>query len=114
MTQHATTVSQIAIEVAEALELIYPSGDQTIDVFCENLIKLCNDLESYRKHNKDKPHEDVSTVVDEGFLDEELADICMRVFSYIGGNKRTDQFLAAMVAKIAKNADRPHLHGKSF
>lgn len=112
--QHATQISLIATEVAEALECIYPSGDQITDEFGEDLIELCNAFEAYRRRHKGKPYEDLSKVKEPEHLDEELADICIRVFSYIGGNKRTDQFLAAMVAKIAKNADRPHLHGKSF
>lgn len=45
---------------------------------------------------------------------EELADICIRVFSFVGGNRMTKAFIVALNKKMDFNKSRPFKHGKEF
>ena len=115
-TQHATQTALIATEVAEALECITPSGDSGTDQFTRELVDLCDRYEVYRKaiRKPECPYQDISLITNERHHDEEMADIVIRVFSYVGGNNRTEQFITALLAKIDVNRGRPEKHGKEF
>lgn len=116
--QHATQIVLIATEVAEALECIeleqFPTStaEAATNIFVRSLIWESSRYESIRKATLS--HNDPSIVADQKHLNEELADICIRVFSYVGGNGQTKQFIDALIAKMEKNRNRPHKHGKGF
>ncbi|KAA0888723.1 hypothetical protein [Oryzomonas rubra] len=116
--QHATQLALIVTEVAEAMEcvnLLNPADSISESVmldFCNGILAKSYGFEAFRKSAKH--HEDNSIVVDQDHLNEELADIVIRVCSYVGGNGQTDAFLQALAAKIEKNRNRPYLHGKGF
>ena len=110
--QHATQITLIATEVAEALECVTETGNQHADKTGRLLMTICDDFEEYRKRAKD--YSDNSAVSNQEHLMEELADICIRVFSYVGGNGMTEEFIGEILAKMEKNRHRPHLHAKGF
>lgn len=112
ISQHATQIALIATEVAEAMEHLTCSDQDEINNFYEDFLRLCEELEAYRKNAT--AHHDNSEVFNQQALNEELADVCIRVFSYIGGNGQCTQFLQTLTDKIEKNAKRPILHGKCF
>lgn len=115
-TQHATQIALIATEVAEALECVSLPIDQAAEAFCRKIINESSYFECYRKAVRKEacPYTDDSTVKEPEHLNEELADIVIRVFSYVGGNGQKEGFVQALVAKIEKNKERPMLHGKAF
>ena len=49
-------------------------------------------------------------VLDRPNLEEELADICIRVFDFAAGSGMNLE--QAIVNKMRKNRERPHMHGK--
>lgn len=110
--QHATQITLVATEVAEALECVSESGDRHTDRVIRTLKTICDDFEAYRKNAKD--YKDNSRILDEDHLLEELSDKCIRVFSYVGGNDLKDRFLVKLTEKMRRNQSRPHLHGKGF
>lgn len=118
VTQHATQIALIATEVVEALECLrVPTeektrGEMMVERTVKGLSATCHAFEVYRKNAP--IHCDTSTIGDQHELLEELADICIRVFSYVGGNGWKDEFTQALTDKIQKNAGRPHKHGKGF
>jgi len=116
VSQHGTQVALMVTEAAEALEHITPAGDMVTDWYIRQITLTSTAFERYRKETKDRQcdYQDVSAVVNEEGLLEELADIMIRVCSYVGGNGQTKQFVAALLAKIEKNAGRPQRHGKAF
>ncbi len=117
VTQHTTQLLLIASECAEAIECTMQANNfqKESDTFkCIRNIFLTpmNWLQDYRGTSEN--HIDNSYVVDyESFL-EELADIQIRIASFVGGNDFTDDFIKALEAKMEKNKTRPMLHGKSF
>lgn len=115
-TQHATQIALIATEVAESLECVTTTNDSRTRDFISNLIVLCENYETYRKaiRKPEHPYCDTSQILDQKHLNEELADIVIRVFSYAGGNGQKEGFVQTLVAKIEKNKERPMLHGKAF
>lgn len=110
--QHATQVALVATEVAEALQHVMVDAPFETRIFIQNLQKSVMQFELFRK---DAPgYEDCSLVVHRMKLLEELADVCIRVFSYVSANGARDEFLAVMLGKMRMNAHRAHRHGKAF
>lgn len=111
---HATQICLIATEVAEALEHINISscGYET-KMFIETLRTISNVYEKYRK-DETISHEDNSNLENLNEFLEEMADIQIRIASYISGNNFYDKFEEILKTKIEKNKNRPYLHGKKF
>lgn len=109
---HVTQIALIATEVAEALECVGDSGVLTTDLFKEELKMICYKYEQYRKTAKQ--YTDRSEVKDLHHMLEELADVVIRVSSYVGGNGWEEEFNSIMRDKMEKNRNRPPLHGKGF
>ena len=110
VTQHATHIMLIATECAEALECV--DGTCSSNSFRAELLEWARLLEHYRKITP--YYTDASVVGGKMHLLEELADVQIRLASYVGGNGWTAEFLAALSAKVEKNRHRPHKHGKGF
>lgn len=112
--QHATQICLIATEVAEALEHInITSCGYETKMFIETLRTLSDVYEKYRK-DEAISHEDNSSLENLNEFLEEMADIQIRIASYISGNNFYDEFEEILKAKIEKNKNRPYLHGKKF
>jgi hypothetical protein len=111
-SQHNLQIALIATEVAEALENLTLPRDERISLLICKLLVWANDLEYYRRMSTHIY--DNGAVRNMPALLEELADIQIRLASYIGGNGWTEQFIAALTAKMEKNQARPHKHGKGF
>lgn len=110
--QHATQVALIATEVAEAIENIVPPTVYETRFFVATLLEASTRFEQFRRMAQN--YEDDSIIEDPEQLLEELADIVIRVFTYVGGNDAGEMFVEALRAKIEKNAARPLRHGKGF
>jgi hypothetical protein len=121
VAQHGTQLALMATEIAEALELLHTpysttiTGDKNTDKFIRQLEDICSEFERYRALKTD-PHEDHSWVdiENEHPYWEELADIQIRLCSYVGGNGWTEEFLTALQEKMERNKTRPAKHGKGF
>lgn len=114
VSQVATQVCLIASEVAEALELITESENAMTDSVTVQLVQLMAEYEAYRK--RANGYLDTSRIMEvnqEAFI-EEMADIQIRLASFIGGNDLTEEFLNVLRKKMDKNKARPHRHGKGF
>lgn len=98
-------------EVGEALENVVPD-DPELSKYRTQLLALCSDIELSRKLNSWDGTFYVIGNADRGSLLEELADICIRIFSFVYGNRLTPQFLAALREKADFNKQREYLHGK--
>jgi NTP pyrophosphatase (non-canonical NTP hydrolase) len=112
MSQHATLISMIGTELAEALEHVTPPGNYEVAKYMVAIRTASQQLQAYRMLANE--HEDTSTVTDANRLDEELADIVLRIFSYEGANDRQACFVRALLAKAETNKERPHKHGRGF
>jgi len=111
-SQYATQIALIATEVAEALECVSSTGDPTTDYAIKSLENVCEFFEDYRK--RAKGYKDASQIIDLTHMLEELADVVIRVSSFVGGNGWEEQFNSIMRDKMEKNRNRPPLHGKGF
>jgi len=125
----------IASECAEALaamridEVPAPEASESMLRVVDEFRRVMATLEAIRRHKckvtklmftLSSPHadprladRDTAELARQNFL-EELADIQIRLASFVEGNGLTDEFLAALRAKMEKNKTRPHKHGKSF
>ncbi len=113
-SQHATQVALIATEVAEALHEIRPRDgmDTRMLWLIAKICTVCDEIEEHRREVSD--YRDASEVKDPARLLEELADVVIRVLSYVGGNGCKAGFLRSLSDKLEKNAARPQKHGKGF
>jgi len=113
LTQHGTQLALMVTEIGEAAECVSNTGDAETDHLLWEIGGACDDYEFYRQC-KTVPHADISKITDYAAFLEELADIQIRLCSYVGGNGFTEQFLEALRAKMEKNRLRPMKHGKAF
>lgn len=116
---HALQLLLIGTEIGEALECVEAKFDSengkkhfnkqyNLGLFLYRYIELMNEIEKYRKNNN---LEDTSTIKDEDHLIEEVCDILIRCFSYLG-QFDVDKVNTILNNKIEYNATRPHKHGK--
>lgn len=111
LANYPAQILLIATEVGEALELI-ESHDMDCDWWCQKMAELGIDIEADRNMRKWGSQWGWIHEESEDSLLEELADIQIRLASFIGGNDLTDKFIAAVEKKVEKNMERPYLHGK--
>ena len=114
LTQHATTVALVATEVVEALDCLHEGTgtDPELIAFAMGLKGYASRFEAYRRTAQN--HQDGSYIADREHYFKELSDIVLRVFSYVGANGWTEEFIIALVDKMRENAKRPRLHQKGF
>ncbi len=110
--QHATQVALIATEVAEALEHVLTPMPYETRLFVASLAHCCARFELFRKQARG--YSDFSVPRNAEALLGELADIQIRLASYLGGNGWGERFEQILAAKMVENAERPHKHGKGF
>ena len=116
----ANYVAQLLLmgtEISEALEDLIAKDDQ-LHLLQRQFVSMMDTVEHLRRHTKwDADWEwDDSLYVDPhgvkaNFL-EELADLQIRLASFVGGNNITDEFIRALEKKMEVNKGRPYLHGK--
>ena len=112
VTQIRTQIALFATEIAELLEHVSSSHNIKTDVFTFDLVAASMKYECYR--GEANAYEDKSFIINETAFLEELADLQIRMASFIHGNGLTDDFSQALKAKIEKNKTRPMKHGKGF
>lgn len=111
VSRHCSQLLLMASEIAEALEEVSPAMGK-VEKFKRGFSFLMNDFENFRQNSKDAiDHSDICNP--EHYL-EEIADLQIRIASYIGGLNLTDDFIDALTKKIEVNRNRPMLHGKGF
>lgn len=94
----------MATEIAEALDDVSISGNWETDEYAEKIRNYSSDYENYRHGKEPIKHFDSSGIWDLNCLLEELADVRIRIFSYVGGNGWKEEFMKALADKIEKNA----------
>lgn len=111
----------MATEVAEALAVVCPEDEQLASLR-GMFVSMMNMVEFFRKnHAWDKGWVwDSSAAMNggksfptlkENFL-EELADLQIRLASFVAGNGLMEEFMAALTKKMGINQGRPYMHGK--
>lgn len=115
VSQHATQLCLIATELSEAFEHVIVASNYETIMFIKTLNTISEIYEAYRK-DETISHEDLSRIDSDKFdcFLEELADIQIRLASYVSGNNMYSKFEEILKAKIEKNKNRPYLHGKQF
>lgn len=107
----------IGTEIAEALESVNTDCDKRIQSLKKQFKSLMENLEHVRA-NGDNVENDESTISDADNLEEELADILIRVFSLSGYlDEQTDGEIKVnkrVPSKMMKNNKRPYKHDKNF
>jgi NTP pyrophosphatase (non-canonical NTP hydrolase) len=73
------------------------------------ITEIAEAFEDIRKHGVHKQSEHIP---DYSVEEEELADVCIRIFDWAGGIGL--RLGSAINAKLEFNGNRPHLHGKLF
>lgn len=114
VSQNGTQVALFVTEIGEALEHVTPTGDSMTDAFIQMIRRTSENYEQYRKQSRGNPHVDESRILNQEQFLEEIADIVIRIFSFVGGNGYTNAFIYQLVEKMAYNATRPEKHGKGF
>lgn len=103
-------------EISEALENIVPV-DSLLSEHRSKLLGLCASIELERKLTEwNNGFSTIGTTENpmtrkDGIL-EELADVIIRVVSFVHGNKFTTDFMEILSKKIAFNSTREYMHGK--
>ena len=107
-----------ASEVAEALEVVKPipgtiqtEEDSKALGFMVAFVKLMEEFEKFRKNAKQAPNFQVE-VVDKDNFEEELADLQIRLLSFVDVN--FPNFEKKVVEKMKVNAERAYKHNKQF
>ena len=103
-------------ELGEALEDIdlaenYGEDEVKMEKMLESVIAISNEIERIRSNTEtdlDFEIEDLDHYI------EELADVVIRIFSYVYGNDLNKLFIKILKEKIKTNADRDYLHGKKM
>lgn len=111
-SQHLTQTMLIATEVAEAVAETKGASSPLMQRLKTRLLLWAEELEEARA--KGLVNEDLTLIDDMAAYLEEHADIVIRVFSYIGANGWTDEFVHAIESKMERNRNRPMKHGKGF
>ena len=116
LNHHATQIALIATEVGEALDELHVDikCDPATRKFINTISEASMQFEQHRANTDKGAHIDISEVDNVEALVEELCDVVIRVFTYVGGNNMSDLFLDALEEKMLKNESRPALHGKRF
>jgi NTP pyrophosphatase (non-canonical NTP hydrolase) len=114
--QHLKQILLIGTEVAEALEhLIITNEKETEDEeYYLGLLKFKFEkmMNVFNEKRKEIDFVDNSEILNKEKLSEELADICIRVFSYCGSNDIDLE--EQILKKMEINRKRPILHGNKF
>ena len=103
----------IASEVAEAMQ------ETSVEISDSNLeshtVIFQDILEEFESKRKQVGYiQDNTKIINRDNLLEELADVCIRVFSFVGAMELSQEFIEGLNKKIEKNKKRPVLHGKGF
>ncbi len=98
VTHHRTQLCLMVTEIAEALEHVSSADESNTDDFARYIECLSQGFEHYRALLKG-PHTDRSLRLSHAGLMEELADVVIRIASYVGGNGDTADFVKALHAK---------------
>ena len=114
LKQHDTQLLLIATEIQEALEQTTWSRNNSLNDYTLKFMRLCRDFETYRMRVNNNKDDSILLPGNEEKYFEELADIQIRLWAYIGGNDFTKAFLKALKNKMKVNRDRPYKHGKGF
>jgi hypothetical protein len=96
-------------ELGEALENFWTIDDPTLQHLVAVVTQVSATIEAERHQRCWAAGYTLKT--DHNLL-EELADLEIRLRSFIGANGLTDAYQAALERKIETNRARPHLHGK--
>lgn len=111
LQQHYKQMLLIGTEVAEAIQSLgeLQMPPEVKDLVDQYLV-ISNKVEEARVSKLE--WKEKSEIKDRANLEEELADIIIRVFSYCHGNNIDIE--QAIIKKIVINQNRPHKHGKGF
>jgi len=111
-SMHRTQIVLMATEIVEALEHVSASKSYHVDLAT---VRLAQDIDLLRQYQRSvEEHHDQSRVGSRAKLLEELADVVLRVLTYVGGNGWSQEFAAALLDKNDANRHRPIRHGKAF
>lgn len=111
-SQHLKQLLLIADEVDEALEHILVDRTDTDMILKMYHNNFHTNINEFHRMRKECNFEEKSRIIDAEKLVEEMADICIRVFSYCAFN---DLNLAdAIEQKMQKNRNRGVMHGNKF
>jgi len=104
----------IASEVAEAMEnLNLGIENEKMQATAVVLQDLLAEFEENRKSTDSQDDTRLNHEYTQNFL-EELADVCIRVFSLVGDMDLIDEFMDEFELKMQKNRKRQKKHGKKF